>query len=314
VSAPPLRLGFAGTPAFAAVCLEAMVASGRRPVVVYTQPDRPTGRGQKQKPGAVKQSAETLGLAVAQPERLSGDTGLAHLVAQALDLLVVVAFGQILSRAVLAAPRLGCINVHASLLPRWRGAAPIERAILAGDSETGVCVMQVEERLDSGPVYLERRWPIGPETTGGSLHDELATLGGEALVATLELIETGAARPQVQDEDRVCYAHKLSKAEARIDWNQSAEDILRQIRAFNPRPMAHSHVGEVDLRILEARAAGDCAALPPGVAASPGAGRLLVGTATLPLELLLLQPAGKRPMPAADFLRGHGLATSSSPA
>lgn len=306
MSSPRLRLGFAGTPVFARVCLEALIASGRSPCLVICQPDRPVGRGQRLQAPPVKQAAEQHQIPVLQPERLRADAAVAALAAAQLDLLVVVAYGQLLSETVLQTPRLGCINVHASLLPRWRGAAPIERAIEAGDSETGVAVMQVEQRLDSGPVFLREAWPIRPDHTGGSLHDELAVLGGQALVATLEGLERGCLQAEPQEEARANYAQKLKKLEARIDWTQPAADIERRIRAFNPRLMAHAELLGIDLRIARARCdAEPASALRPGEVLTLPPARLLVGTGTTPLELLEVQPAGKRKMPAADFLRGQ---------
>jgi methionyl-tRNA formyltransferase len=302
-----LRLAFAGTPSFAAICLEALVAGGYRPVVVYAQPDRPAGRGRRLVPGAVKASALTLGLPLEQPSRLSDPEGLASLRAHAPDLLVVVAYGQILSPAVLAAPRLGAINVHASLLPRWRGAAPIERAILAGDDETGVSVMQVEPRLDAGPVFRTQCCSIGPATTAAELHETLAGLGASTLLETLDALASGTARAVAQDEAAATYAEKLCKAEARIDWARPCEEIDRRIRAFNPRPMALGRVGEEDLRIGRARPATDSEPLEPGVCRIE-AGRLLIGTATCPIELLEAQAPGRRMLPVEEFLRGHGQA------
>jgi len=309
-----LRLAFAGTPTFAATCLEAMVAASWPPVVVYAQPDRPVGRGRKLQPGAVKLTAQRHGLPLEQPERLSGAEGLASLGAHAVDLLVVVAYGQILSDAILRTPRLGAINVHASLLPRWRGAAPIERAILAGDAETGVCVMQVQTRLDAGPVFGVRRCPIGADATAADLHDELARLGAIALLETLEALAADTAHATVQDEAGVTYAEKLSKAESRIDWRRSAADIDRQIRAFNPRLVAQAQVGTQELRIWRARPVTAAETLPPGECRVVG-NRLLVGTATCPLELLEVQAPGRRALAVADFLRGHpGLAAAGVPA
>lgn len=304
-----LRLAFAGTPPFAATCLETLVGAGWPPVVVHAQPDRPVGRGRQLQAGAVKRTALKLGLPLEQPERLSSPEAIAALRARAVDVLVVVAYGQILSAELLAVPRLGAINVHASLLPRWRGAAPIERAILAGDPQTGVSVMQVEQRLDAGPVFLLRRCAIGATTTAAELHDTLARLGAEALLETLHALADGSARATVQDEAAACYAPKLDKAEARIDWHAPCGDIDRRIRAFNPRPVAHGRVGREELRIWRARPDADAAALPPGqwgVADD----RLWVGTGTEPLELLEVQAPGKRVLPTAAFLRGHpGLGT-----
>jgi len=301
-----LRLAFAGTPPFAATCLEALMAADWAPAVVYAQPDRPVGRGQRLQAGAVKRAALAHGLGLEQPQRLSAPESLASLRAHAVDVLVVVAYGQMLSDEVLATPRLGAINVHASLLPRWRGAAPIERAILAGDAQTGVSVMQVVQRLDAGPVYLMRRCDIGPATTAAELHDTLARLGAEAMLATLPALADGSARATAQDETGVSYAQKLSKAEARIDWTMSCEEIDRRIRAFNPRPVAHGPVGDEELRIWRAQPAESTVRLGPGQWRVEGC-RLLIGTGTQPLELLEVQAPGKKMLPAATFLRGQSV-------
>jgi methionyl-tRNA formyltransferase len=309
-----LRLAFAGTPAFAATCLEALVAAGWAPCVVYAQPDRPVGRGQRIQHGAVKSTAIAHGLPVEQPERLSSPEGVASLRAQACDVLVVVAYGQLLSEELLATPRLGTINVHASLLPRWRGAAPIERAIWAGDDRTGVSIMQVERRLDAGPVFLARTCSIGPNTTAGELHDQLADLGADALIETLGTLADGTATATPQDEAQVTYAQKLSKAEALIDWTAPCEHIDRCVRAFNPRPVAHGMVAGLELRIWRAQPAEGMPDLPPGQHRVIDGERLLVGTGTRPLELLELQAPGKRALATSTFLRGHSLPQAVSAA
>ncbi|HEY8327645.1 MAG TPA: methionyl-tRNA formyltransferase, partial [Rhodanobacter sp.] len=255
MSSPGLRLVFAGTPEFSVPCLEACRASGAEVVAVYTQPDRPAGRGRKLTPSPVKQAALAAGIVVEQPESLKSIDVQQALAAYRPDLLVVVAYGLILPRKVLAIPRLGCWNVHASLLPRWRGAAPIQRAILAGDRESGVDLMQMEAGLDTGPVLLGRRTPITRDDTGGSLHDRLAMLGAEVLAEGLRRTLAGevlVATPQ--PDDGVTYAHKLDKAEAKLDFSRPALELERQVRAFDPWPVAEGEIAGEPLRIWAARA------------------------------------------------------------
>ncbi|WP_395679524.1 methionyl-tRNA formyltransferase [Dokdonella sp.] len=250
-----MRLVFAGTPEFSVPSLHACLASGAEVVAAYTQPDRPAGRGRKLGESPVKQAARAAGVAVEQPLTLRDKDARARLAAHAPDLMIVVAYGLILPKSVLAIPRLGCWNVHASLLPRWRGAAPIQRALLAGDLETGVDLMQMEAGLDTGPVLLEARTPIAPGDTGGSLHDRLAVLGAATLAEGLARVlrgETLAAT--AQREDGVEYAHKLDKAEARLDWNQSARQLERKVRAFDPWPVAEAVIDGERLRIWSAEA------------------------------------------------------------
>src|SRR5690242_18538599 len=236
-----LRLVFAGTPEFSLPCLEACLRAPVDVVAVYTQPDRPAGRGRKLAASPVKQRALAAGLALEQPESLKDAGAQQALAAYAPDLMIVVAYGLILPKKVLAIPRLGCWNVHASLLPRWRGAAPIQRAILAGDSETGVDLMQMEAGLDTGPVLIERRTPIGDDDTGGSLHDRLSMLGADALAEGLARIARGETlTPRAQAETGVVYAHKLEKSEARLDWNEPARVLARKVRAFDPWPAAEA--------------------------------------------------------------------------
>ncbi len=249
----PLRVVFAGTPEFAVPHLAACRRAGVEVVAVYTQPDRPAGRGRKLTPSPVKQAALDGGLPVEQPENFKDAATRERLAGYAPDLMVVVAYGLILSRKVLAIPRLGCWNMHASLLPRWRGAAPIQRAILAGDAETGVCLMQMEAGLDTGPVLLRRAVPIAATDTGGSLHDKLAALGAGLLGEGLDRVVRGEAMPAIaQSEQGVTYAHKLDKAEARLDWNGSAAALERAVRAFDPWPVAEAVVDGESLRIWRA--------------------------------------------------------------
>ena len=251
----PLRIVFAGTPEFSVPCLAACRASGAEVVAVYTQPDRPAGRGRKLTPSPVKQAALDAGIPVEQPESLKDTDARERLAAYAPDLMVVVAYGLILPRKVLATPRLGCWNVHASLLPRWRGAAPIQRAILAGDAESGVDLMQMEAGLDTGPVLLERRTPIADDDTGGSLHDRLSALGADVLAEGLRRVMAGenlAATPQ--PETGVTYAHKLDKAEAQLDFTRPAIALERQVRAFDPWPVAEGEIAGERVRVWSALA------------------------------------------------------------
>src|SRR6478752_8971362 len=245
-----LRLVFAGTPEFAVPCLEACLAAPVDVVAVYTQPDRPAGRGRKLTQSPVKLHALEANIPVEQPETLKAPDAQHRLADYAPDLMIVVAYGLILPKKVLAIPRLGCWNVHASLLPRWRGAAPIQRAIEAGDRDTGVCLMQMEKGLDTGPVLLAQRLPIGPDETGGQLHDRLAALGAQVLADGLGLLRAGMRPvPQPQPADGVTYAHKLDKAEARLDWTQPAAALARKVRAFQPWPVAEAELAGERLRI-----------------------------------------------------------------
>lgn len=305
----PLRLIFAGTPEFAVPCLRALVAAGHDLVAVYTQPDRPAGRGRKLQQSPIKALALEYGLPVRQPESLKRQRqAQAELEALAADLMVVVAYGLILPAPVLRAPRLGCVNVHASLLPRWRGAAPIQRAILAGDPVSGVCVMRMAAGLDTGPVYLCRALDLDPAETGGSLHDRLAALGAEALLDALPGIADGSRIPEPQDEAAATYAHKLDKAEAQIDWGRPAPAIERQVRAFDPWPVAHTSLNGETLRIWSARAVeGQDAGAAPGAVIGADREGILVATGEGLLRVTRLQPPGKRPMAAADFLNARRL-------
>ncbi|PXY00396.1 methionyl-tRNA formyltransferase [Halomonas sp. LBP4] len=248
----PLRVIFAGTPDFAAESLAALLASRHPVIAVYTQPDRPAGRGRKLTPSPVKTLALAHDLPVHQPESLKSSEVQAELAEFEADLMVVVAYGLILPRAVLEIPRRGCLNVHASLLPRWRGAAPIQRAIEAGDVESGVTIMQVDAGLDTGDMLLVRRTPITATTTGGELHDTLATLGGEAIVETLDALADDGLTAMPQPEAGVTYAAKLSKAEAELDFRRPAAELAARVRAFNPWPVAWCALGDERLRLLMA--------------------------------------------------------------
>jgi methionyl-tRNA formyltransferase len=300
------RLIYAGTPEFAVPPLQALIRTGQAPVAVYTQPDRPSGRGRKTRPSPVKATALTAGIPVLQPTTLRDAEAIAELAALQADLMIVAAYGLILPRAALDAPRLGCINIHASLLPRWRGAAPIQRAILAGDQMTGICIMGMEAGLDTGPVYLSRKVGITADETGGSLHDRLAAVGAEALLAVLPAILDGSAKPEPQDDDRATYARKLDKAEAEIDWTRDAPAIERQVRAFNPWPVAQTRLGGEVLRLWLARALPGGGG-PPGAVLQAGRDGIDVATGDGLLRILRLQAAGKRPVDAADFVNSRDL-------
>ena len=298
-----LRVVFAGTPDFSVPCLEACRASGAEVVAVYTQPDRPAGRGRKLTPSPVKQAAETAGIPVEQPESLKSAEAQAALAAYAPDLMVVVAYGLILPRKVLAIPRLGCWNVHASLLPRWRGAAPIQRAILAGDAESGVDLMQMEAGLDTGPVLLERRTPISRDDTGGSLHDRLAALGADVLAEGLARVMAGdVLASHAQPQEGVTYAHKLDKAEARLDFARPAIELERQVRAFDPWPVAEGDVAGETLRIWAARAVDGQPGAVPGSVLNMTRDGIDIACGEGALRVTALQRAGGKRITAADYL------------
>ena len=296
-----MRVAYAGTPAFACPALEAIAASGYEIPLVLTQPDRPAGRGMKLAASPVAQAAQALGLRVAKPPSMKSDEAHAELRAANPDVLVVAAYGLILPRAVLALPPRGCINIHASLLPRWRGAAPIQRAILAGDQETGVCIMRMEEGLDTGPVLLERAVAIGPRDTAGTLTEKLARLGAQAIVDALGRLDEIEARPQ--DPSRASYASKVSKEEGFIDWTLDAQQIDRQVRAFNPSPGAEADLGGVRIKIWEAEVVRHGSAAAGSRIRSDN--ELVVACGRDALRLLIVQRAGARRMPAPEFLRGN---------
>lgn len=300
-----LRLVFAGTPEFAVPSLAACLAADVDVVAVYTQPDRPAGRGRRLAPSPVKQAAVDVGIPVQQPESLRSVEARRVLAAFRPDLMVVVAYGLILSRSVLAMPRHGCWNVHASLLPRWRGAAPIQRAILAGDAETGVGLMQMEAGLDTGPVLLERRTLIHADDTGGSLHDRLAGLGADALAEGLARLRAGRLEPaRAQAADGVVYAHKLDKAEARLDWSRSALELERQVRAFDPWPVAETQLDGERVRVWRAEAEAGVQA-EPGTVVGVDARGIRIACAQGVLCIREIQREGGRRMGVADWLNAR---------
>jgi methionyl-tRNA formyltransferase len=298
-----MRIAFAGTPAFAAVALQGLLESQFDIALVLTQPDRPAGRGLRQTPSAVKQLALLHGLSVAQPQTLRGEEALAQLRSSAAQALVVAAYGLILPVPVLDLFPAGCINIHASLLPRWRGAAPIQRAILAGDRETGISIMRMEQGLDTGPVYFTRSVPILPDDSTGSLHDRLAAIGARCIVEALPQIGQGTLLPSPQPLDGITYAHKIAKAEAAIDWQRDALDVDRQVRAFNPFPGAFSTLGGEALKIWRGLPCAGESAIPGNILAC-GAEGIDVACGKGVLRITELQRAGGKRLSAAAFLRG----------
>ena len=318
-----MRVLFAGTPEFAALALRAVLAAGYEVPLVLTQPDRPAGRGLKPQASAVKQVALAHGLALAQPRslRLDGkypdDAAQARSAMQqaAADVAVVAAYGLLLPPWVLALPRLGCLNIHASLLPRWRGAAPIQRALEAGDLESGITIMQMDAGLDTGPMLLRQALPITAHDTAASLHDRLAQLGAQLVLQALQQAEAGRLQPQPQPEVGVSYAHKIDKAEALIDWRHDAAQIARRVRAFDPAPGASTLLGGATLKVWGAHAlptapTGPQAAAPGTVLAADASG-VQVQTGAGVLVLTELQRAGGKRLAAAPFLAGHALAVGT---
>ena len=311
-----MRVIFAGTPEFARVALAHLHEAGFEIALVLTQPDRPAGRGMKLQASAVKQWAQAHQIPVAQPRSLRLDgkypeeaaTARAAIESARADVMVVAAYGLILPQWVLDLPRLGCLNIHGSVLPRWRGAAPIHRAIEAGDAETGVTIMQMDAGLDTGDMLLKQTLPIGPQDTTESLHDALAAVGARLIVQALQQAQTGALQGVAQAADGVCYAHKIDKHEAALDWTQPATTLARRVRAFNPFPVASSVLGGETIKFWRAQA------LPPhSRAAQPGeviavsAEGVDIATASGVLRATRLQKAGGKPLEAADFLHGFAL-------
>jgi len=301
-----MRIIFAGTPEFAVPTLEMLLASGHDICAVYTQPDRPAGRGRKLHPSPVKETALVAGIPVLQPESLKSADAVSQLAAFEPDLLVVVAYGMILPQAVLDVPKYGCLNIHASLLPRWRGAAPIQRALMAGDPETGVTIMRIVLKLDAGDMLHKEVIPIGAEDTAGDLHDKLAALGPIGLEKVLRQVESGTVKPEPQDEALVTYAAKLEKSEAAIDWTKPADNLDRQVRGLNPWPVAQTLYHGEALRIWRAQPLPESATAESG-RVSCAHKQMDVTTGNGRLRLLEVQlPGGKR-IPAQAFLNAHDI-------
>jgi methionyl-tRNA formyltransferase len=303
----PIRIVFAGTPEFAVPTLRRLHARGADLRLVLTQPDRPAGRGRKSAGSPVKRAAEALGLTVAQPSALR-DPGLLSSFGAAPDVVVVVAYGQLFPGWMLAWPGVACINLHASLLPRWRGAAPIQYAILAGDAETGVSVMRMEAGLDRGPVYATAAVAVEPDESAGQLHERLAVLGADLLADVLPRIREGGLKPTPQDDSRASYAPKVGKSDARLDWELAADRLARQVRAYNPWPVAETRMADGRrLRVWRARALPAAAPGQPGTVIRAGPAGIDVATGDGLLRLEQVQPASSKVMDAGAYLAAHRL-------
>ena len=310
----PLRIIFAGTPDFAVVPLKALARGGFLPIAVLSQPDRRAGRGLKLQASPVKQAAEHLGIPVHQPTSLDIPEFLHWLRALHADLMIVVAYGLILPQAVLDAPRFGCWNIHASLLPRWRGAAPIQRAIEAGDSHSGICIMQMDAGLDTGAVLASESVVLAADETGGSLHDKLAELGADSLLQCLNQLRSGHAPAAVpQGGTGITYAQKLDKAEAEIDWQEPAPQLEQRIRAFNPWPVCWCDVAGERTRIWQASAEALSRAAEAGEVIAASSSGIVVACGTGQLRITRLQRAGGKPQSAQEYLQGRGLPGRLSP-
>jgi len=305
-----LDLVFMGTPGFAATILAALIHAGHRILAVYTQPPRPAGRGHRPQPSPVQLLAAECGIAVRTPVSLRRQAVQAEFAALGADVAVVAAYGLILPRPILAAPRLGCINVHASLLPRWRGAAPVQRALLAGDRATGITIMQMEEGLDTGPILMQEAVPIGPEATAPGLSTELAGLGTRLIVAALDRVARGSVSPRPQPQEGVTYAAKITREEGRLDWRLPAADLERRVRALDPWPGAFFDFRGEHIRVLAATAA----VLPAAAPSAPGTvldDHLSIACGEGILRPLRLQRPGRAPLEAAAFLRGFPIAAGT---
>ena len=300
-----LRIIFAGTPDFAARHLAALLSTQHHIVGVLTPPDKPAGRGKKLTINPVKELALTNNIPVYQPTSLKPEENHEWIKALQPDVMIVVAYGMILPKAVLDIPRLGCLNVHGSLLPKWRGAAPIQRALWAGDTETGVTIMQMDVGLDTGDMLYKLSCPITAEDTSGTLYDKLAELGPQGLITTLKQLADGTAKPEVQDETLVTYAEKLSKEEARIDWSLSAAQLERCIRAFNPWPMSWLEIEGQPVKVWKASVIDTVTKSAPGTILEASKQGIQVATGDGILNLLSLQPAGKKAMSAQDLLNSR---------
>lgn len=299
-----MRIVFAGTPDFAATALKALLEAGHNVVGVYSQPDRPAGRGRKLMPSPVKQVALDANIPVFQPQSLKPEDAQQELANLQPDVMIVAAYGLILPKAVLDIPRHGCLNIHASLLPRWRGAAPIQRAIAAGDAETGVTIMQMDVGLDTGDMLLKATTPIKPDDTGGSLHDRLAIMGGQAIVGALAQLAGGPLHGEPQDSDAACYAHKLSKEEGHIDWNRSAAEIERLIRAFNPWPGTYTDLGDQRIRLHQAQALAQSGNKAPGTVLRREREGIDIACGEGTLRVTSVQLPGTRALSVNDLING----------
>ncbi|MAA74693.1 MAG: methionyl-tRNA formyltransferase [Salinisphaeraceae bacterium] len=303
-----MRIVFAGTPEFAVPSLRAMLESDHQVVGVLTQPDRPAGRGRQPRPSPVKGAALASGLPVYQPLSLKKTESLNTLAQWAPDLMVVVAYGLLLPADVLSLPEYGCINVHASLLPRWRGAAPIARCIQAGDQETGVTIMQMDRGLDTGDMLAQQACELTPAMTAGQLHDRLAEMGAGLLRTTVSDLVRGRVSHTPQDHDQACYARRLAKQEAQVDWTRHADAIARDIRAFNPWPVCHARLDGKAIRLFQAAVGRDREGHAPGEIISADDDGIVVACGQGSLTLRTLQWPGKKPVAAADAARGRKLA------
>lgn len=305
MSTSPLRIIFAGTPEFAAIALEALSLTRHEIVAVYTQPDRASGRGLKITESPVKSLAFKLNLPVFQPESLKGEREQNELRQFNADVMVVAAYGLILPKAVLTIPRHGCLNIHASLLPRWRGAAPIHRAILAGDKTSGVTIMQMAEGLDTGDMLVKHAYTLTEEETSQSLHDQLAKMGAEGIVEALELLAAGKLVPEKQDDSQTTYAKKITKEEAQIDWHDSAENIERKIRAFTPWPGTQTNWNGALIKIGAAKLLNNTKQTEPGLIVNLSADGIDVAARDGVIRILKLQLPGAKMITARDFLNSH---------
>ena len=292
-----MRVAFMGTPEFSVPALSALIEAGHEIACVYSQPPRPAGRGHKKRLSPIQELAESLDLDARQPSSLGEKTVQAEFLSLNADVAVVVAYGLILPKPILSAPRLGCLNIHASLLPRWRGAAPIQRAILAGESETGITIMRIDDGLDTGPILAVERVPITKKTTASNLHDELANIGARLIV---EVLSDDLPSPVSQPEEGVTYAQKLDRAEGRIDWTRTSSEIDRRVRALNPWPGVWCELNSERLQILSVKPVNG-SGVPGTVIAEP----LIVACGEGALQIDQVQRAGRSKMPTADFVRGY---------
>jgi methionyl-tRNA formyltransferase len=307
VTFAPLRVVFFGTPSFAVPTFEALIASRHRIVGVVTQPDRPRGRGQKTVDAPVKARAREAGVPLLQPSTLSDPGFMAALASLEADIGIVAAYGRILSERVLAVPRLGMLNVHASLLPRYRGAAPVHRAIIAGERETGVTIMRVVKALDAGPMLAASRRPVGPDETSEEVQSDLARIGAALLTLTLDLVAAGEVREAPQDDSAATYAHRITKEDGLIDWTWPADRIHNLVRGLHPWPHAYTYLNGARLIILRSAVANQSHRVPPGSVVTAHGDELRIAAGSEAVDLLQIQAEGKRPMSPRDFLAGHRL-------